>query len=777
MNRIHNIIWIFLACALCSCTDISRLEEEIEDVRQEISELSRECEAINSRIEALQNLVTQIQARETITGITEIRDEHDDVVGYVVTFRNAEAITFYLPGTLGRPYGGNPPVISVVEDEDGVWWTMGGEYILDESGNKVSAGRGNVTPKLKVEDGRWYLSLDGGRTWSEAGSSDDMSMTGVVSVVDGDEDVLFTLSDGTSFSVPKSKAANLSFSYNRNVVRGVSVSVQYKFSSSTGVADVTAFGNRYVRKVSIDHRPEYGIGFINVDLDERYDVASQKVFVYLDYGDGVIVKELVFTEYGTFDIEAVPAVPSAGGEVKLNITSDGYQSIDTKVVQGGNWLSASNGVFVASANTDSRARTAAIRCEARTSAMSRDANFSKTVYVVQLGTGAFPCYEEYVGFWKHSGNEHVIEVRFDQDTENGYMVYGLTQNSSEAVNAVYDSYSGTMRVSSSSETYQLGTDKNTMTCGSAIYDRQGLPEYFADGDFVMLNEASAGYTPLNLVILGDGYQVKDLRKGGVFQRHASSAMDAFFGWEPFRSFRDRFNVYMVAYESKDAGVDNYSQGSNADTYFDVWWNGNSTAMWVSDAGRDKVIDVVKNRLGLNSDAQYYRTIVLVLSNIDAVAGSCGYPYRDRYGSPSVTGEDYASFAIAVVPANTMATKGLVRHEMGGHGFGRLGDEYESKTYGSDLADWHAKGFYRNVTVDRDSWNWDHFIGRSGYEDTGYIWRNNNYWCPSERGIMYNNEGNFNAPCRQIIYERIIRQTEGAGAYTLDRFLEYDSRNI
>lgn len=302
--------------------------------------------------------------------------------------------------------------------------------------------------------------------------------------------------------------------------------------------------------------------------------------------------------------------------------------------------------------------------------------------------------------------------------------------------------------------------------------------YYHDGDVITLQEADPKYaTPLNIVILGDGYQKKDLQKGGKFARSARSAMDAFFGVAPFSHFRDRFNVYMVAYESVDEGIDILSQNLNKDTYFEAYWDGNSTAAWVTDSGRDKVINIVKNTLGLDTDAEYYRTIALVLSNVDAVAGSCGYPYRDLYSDESVVGEDYASFAIAVLPANSTATGSLIRHELGGHGFGRLGDEYETETYGSDLDTWHTKGFYRNVTTNKDSWNWNAFLGQQGYENVGYIWRNNNYWCPSDGGIMYNNNGTFNAPCRQIIYERIIRQTEGYDAYSWDKFLEYDTRNL
>lgn len=301
--------------------------------------------------------------------------------------------------------------------------------------------------------------------------------------------------------------------------------------------------------------------------------------------------------------------------------------------------------------------------------------------------------------------------------------------------------------------------------------------YYSNEEKVVLSSADPRYNPLNIVILGDGYQKKDLSKGGKFERAAASACQTFFSIEPFNTFRGRFNVYMVAYESAEEGIDIQSQGVNKETYFEAWWNGNTTAAWVTDAGRDKVISVVKDILGLDTDAEYYRTIALVLSNTDAVAGSCGYPYRDAYGNTSTLGEPYASFAIAVLPANSTGTNGLIKHELGGHGFGRLGDEYETQTYGSDLDGWHNKGWYRNVTTDQSRWNWNSFIGLSGYESVGYVLRNNNYWCPSTGGIMYNNQGEFNAPSRQIIYERIIRQTEGADAYSFSKFLEYDKRNL
>ena len=298
---------------------------------------------------------------------------------------------------------------------------------------------------------------------------------------------------------------------------------------------------------------------------------------------------------------------------------------------------------------------------------------------------------------------------------------------------------------------------------------------------LQLNAATAGYTPLNLIIVGDGYQKKDLQKGGKFERSARSACEAFFGVEPYKSFRDRFNVQMVAYESNDEGI-SIEGGVQKDTYFKAYCKGSGNTYVNLPGGiYTSVINVVKNDMGLSSDASYYRTIVLMLINTSEGIGSNAAVYRASYSNTSTLGEPYASFALAMVAANTSETSNLVRHEAGGHAFGRLGDEYQGKTYGSDLDDLHGIGWYRNVTTDQSKWNWNEFSGLAGYEDvTYYMPSGANFWCPTphtSNSIMYNNLNMFNAPSRRIIFERIIRQTEGASAYNWDRFLEYDKKNI
>ena len=308
-------------------------------------------------------------------------------------------------------------------------------------------------------------------------------------------------------------------------------------------------------------------------------------------------------------------------------------------------------------------------------------------------------------------------------------------------------------------------------------------QYYVDGQKVVLNQANASWCSnyFNIVILGDGYQKKDLSVGGKFERTARSAMETFFSIEPYKTFRDRFNVYMVAYESKDEGTDIRSSGITKDTYFNSYCQGGgNTAAFVD--GTDKVVNAVKTVVGADDD-QYYRSIAILFINTDEQAGSAGYPFRD-YKSGFVNG--YASFAIAALAANSTGTNGLIKHEAGGHAFGRLADEYysnsntASSSNKNDLNTWHSKGWYWNVNPSNTG---DYYMfTNSAYNesDVSYIEGAWGYkygmYRSTQGGMMQSNTGVFNAPSRHAIYHRIITESEGSGAYSWARFLEYDQRD-
>lgn len=308
--------------------------------------------------------------------------------------------------------------------------------------------------------------------------------------------------------------------------------------------------------------------------------------------------------------------------------------------------------------------------------------------------------------------------------------------------------------------------------------------YYTNGQKVELNIASAAGCSnyFNIVILGDGYMKKDLAVGGKFERSARSAMDTFFAVEPYKTFKDRFNVYMVAYESAEEGTDVRWSEVTKNTYFNSYCQGGgNTAAYVD--GTDNVVNAVKKAVG-SSDDQYYRSIAILLLNTDENSGSTGYPFRD-YKSGFANG--YASFAIAVLAANSTGTNGLVKHEAGGHAFGRLADEYysggssASSSVKTNLSNWHAKGWYWNVNPN-NSGNYHKFTNSAysssevGFIEGGWGYQYGIYR-PTQGGMMQGSTGVFNAPSRHAIYHRIITESEGQNAYSWSKFLEYDKKNI
>ena len=198
---------------------------------------------MNTNITSLQAIVTVIQTNDQIENITPITKD-GKVVGYVITFTNHDPITIYngtdgkdgkdgrdgtngSNGTNGRDgkdgNDGITPVIGVAQDTDGVYyWTLNGEWLLDNNGNKLRVtgengqngqngqdGTNGVTPQLTIDEGYWYISYDGGITWTQLGKAtgnDGSNGQGsmFIDVSYDDSYVYFTLLDNTVIVVSRS---------------------------------------------------------------------------------------------------------------------------------------------------------------------------------------------------------------------------------------------------------------------------------------------------------------------------------------------------------------------------------------------------------------------------------------------------------------------------------------------------------------------------------------------------------------------------------------------
>ena len=206
MKKLSLLLLTLIVCCFTACH--KDIWAELENLDQRVTKLEELCKEMNTNITSLQTIVDVLQANDYITGIVEIKKD-GKVIGYTITFGKHEPITIYhgqdgkdgqngQNGVDGKD--GITPVIGVAQDTDGVYyWTLNGEWLLDDNGNKLPVsgkdgqngtngsngqdgedgkdgadgqdGKDGITPQLKIEDGYWYISYDNGATWAQLGKA------------------------------------------------------------------------------------------------------------------------------------------------------------------------------------------------------------------------------------------------------------------------------------------------------------------------------------------------------------------------------------------------------------------------------------------------------------------------------------------------------------------------------------------------------------------------------------------------------------------------------
>ena len=163
------LIFTMLATLIgCGQYDDSELKSDINDLKSRMAALEKQCKNMNENLTSLQAIVNASQKQDGIVSVTDLPDGQ----GYSVKFVSGKVIYLY-NGTNGT--GSSTPKISVRQDSDGIYyWTVDGEWLIVD-GKKVRAsatdGKDAVTPQFKIEDGFWYVSYDGGNSWSKLGKA------------------------------------------------------------------------------------------------------------------------------------------------------------------------------------------------------------------------------------------------------------------------------------------------------------------------------------------------------------------------------------------------------------------------------------------------------------------------------------------------------------------------------------------------------------------------------------------------------------------------------
>ena len=295
-------------------------------------------------------------------------------------------------------------------------------------------------------------------------------------------------------------------------------------------------------------------------------------------------------------------------------------------------------------------------------------------------------------------------------------------------------------------------------------------DYNADGHIHTFQTATKG-NGINVVLMGDAFSDR-LIADGSYETVMQKAMAALFSEEPYKSFKDFFNVYYVDVVSKN---EVYYGETALSTKF-----GEGTHVEGDDG---KVLNYTRSIL---SDDAMDDALIVVMINRDSYAGTC-------YMSGIESGDYGRGFSISYFPTSSdIATfNSVLSHEAGGHGFAKLADEY---FYAGRIPDdeinnqYHAMepyGWWKNVdfTSDPSQVKWAQFLTDDRYANEGlgvfegactYAY---GAWRPTEESIMNHNTGGFNAPSRYAIWYRIHKLAYGEDWQgTYEDFVEYDKVN-
>lgn len=308
-------------------------------------------------------------------------------------------------------------------------------------------------------------------------------------------------------------------------------------------------------------------------------------------------------------------------------------------------------------------------------------------------------------------------------------------------------------------------------------------DYSMDGEVEILQQAKSG-NGIDIVFMGDGYSDRLIEMGN-YEADMRTAMDMLFSEEPYSTFRDLFNVYMVKCVSKREGVS--EDNTRGNTAFNCYFKGVEIKHdeWMPYEYARKVI----------SDRRIDNAMLIVILNSSIYGGTCymhvpSYEYEvNSYGN----GTSVSFFSTG---GNQETLKQLLLHEAAGHGFAKLADEYfyesnghiSSKEYyiALELDDY---GWYKNVdyaiegSKNASNIKWRHFLEdlRYAYDGLGvfegaYTFLTGAYR-PTDISIMRHNVGGFNAPSREAIYQRIHHLAYGTSwTYNYETFVEYDAKN-
>lgn len=287
--------------------------------------------------------------------------------------------------------------------------------------------------------------------------------------------------------------------------------------------------------------------------------------------------------------------------------------------------------------------------------------------------------------------------------------------------------------------------------GEVDFTPYASTDYSRDGEVVTLQKASVGQG-VDIVFVGNCFVDKDMEPGGKYEQKMRQAMEQFFAYEPYTSLRNRFNVYAVKAVSQ-----------NVEMY-----------------------DGCKQAISTDADAFAYAQKVTTLIPDRPMRVNVVYNAMNAGRSVTFMYDDNSYTAFMFTGVNDVLV-----HEGGGHGIGRLYDEYvedQGSTATDEVKDyyermWSENGRGANIDMHSDvsQTRWARFAADSRYaaEELGAYEGSGTYnygiYRPTQNSMMRFNNAPFNAPSREAIYKYVMQESEGPSwKYDYETFVAFDA---
>ena len=300
---------------------------------------------------------------------------------------------------------------------------------------------------------------------------------------------------------------------------------------------------------------------------------------------------------------------------------------------------------------------------------------------------------------------------------------------------------------------------------------------YAEDQILTLQSATKG-NGVNLVFLGDGYNAKDISEGKLLT-NINEAVEHFFNIEPYKTYRDYFNVYTGIAVSPESGIG----GTNTIIYnrFNTTAKGGVTlgGRNTDDSDYEEIFRYACKAPTV-SDSNLGETLIVIIPNTKEYGGIC-YMYPDGAAIAYCPMSDYG------YPTDF---RGVVQHEAGGHGFGKLGDEYIYHNafidacgcaccgHVEELMQAKANGWFDNLSLTgkMDNVPWSHLIFHEKYNQIvdifeGGFMHSRGVYRSEHNSCMNNNVPYFSTISRELIVKRI--KAIAGEEYSFEEFVAND----